>query len=135
MSHVLSFTPKPTELTDWPVLICCCKLLQKLHNASSKSVIACSFPFSFVPYKQTGIWEIFVLAGNRNPTLWFPLRHQHLSVTGLIIRRKRDCSLCSLIYNGLTQKPCLAGTMRTILDLPEQRGICFVHSRGSVCCI
>lgn len=110
MSQVLSFTPKTKKLIEWPVLILCCKLLQKTVAQCHFKISYCLLvPFLFcTSYNQTGICETFVLAGHRNPTLRFPLRHQHLSETGLIIRRKRDWSLCSLIYNGLTPKALLS---------------------------
>lgn len=117
MSQVLSFTLKATKLTRWPVLIVCCKLLQRIVAQCQIKICYCPSPFCTSIVIQAFVNHLCVLAGHWNQTLWFRVIHQ-----SLISNRNRSnhhsslcvSSLCSVICNDLTLKPCLVGTMTTI---------------------
>lgn len=121
MSQVLSFTPKATKQTRWPVLILCCKLLQRVVPQCQFQICYCLFipsPFWTTIVRQAFVNRLCVLAGHWNQTLWFPVMHQSLRSNRNRSNHHswpRVSSLCCVICNGLTLKPRLAGTMTTIM--------------------
>lgn len=124
MSQVLSFTPKATKLTRWPVLSLCCKLLQRTDVQCQFKTCYCLFihsPFCTSRVRQAFVNHMCVLAGHWNQTLWFPVTHRSLWSIRNRLNHDSWLRLCSVICNGLTLKPCLAGTMTTI---KSNQGIC-----------